>query len=155
MSSREGIMNNILSILVLSIITLLSSATYAEQKKVFGNFEVHYMGLTTSELDPTVARAYGIKRSRNEGYLMISLLKTDEGVMPIAWNGKLEAEMSNLIGQKKTLEFTRIQESNALYFYSTFDFYDANHYRFHIKVTPDGQKRTFDVKFDQKFYRGE
>lgn len=145
-------MKNIMIVLFLS---LMSMVAVAEQKKVFGNFEVHYMGLTTSDLDAEVARAYGITRSRNVGYLMISLLKTDEGDMPIAWDGKLEAEMSNLLGQKKTLEFTRIEESNALYFYSTFDFYDANHYRFHVKVTPDGQKRIFDVKFDQKFYRGE
>jgi len=145
-------MKNLLIVLLLSLMSVVAAA---EQKKVFGNFEVHYMGLTTSDLDSDVARAYGITRSRNVGYLMISLLKTDEGDMPVAWNGKLEAEMSNLLGQKKTLELIRIQESNALYFYSTFDFYDANHYRFHVKVTPDGQKRTFDVKFDQKFYRGE
>lgn len=141
--------------MIVLLLSLMSVVAAAEQKKVFGNFEVHYMGLTTSDLDSDVARAYGITRSRNVGYLMISLLKTDEGDMPVAWNGKLEAEMSNLLGQKKTLELIRIQESNALYFYSTFDFYDANHYRFHVKVTPDGQKRTFDVKFDQKFYRGE
>mgnify|MGYP003385342537 CR=1 FL=1 len=145
-------MKNLMIVLLLSLMSVVAAA---EQKKVFGNFEVHYMGLTTSDLDSDVARAYGITRSRNVGYLMISLLKTDEGDMPVAWNGKLEAEMSNLLGQKKTLELIRIQESNALYFYSTFDFYDANHYRFHVKVTPDGQKRTFDVKFDQKFYRGE
>lgn len=142
-------------ILLAFMILLASSFAMAEQKKVFGNFDVHYMGLTTSELDRDVARSYGITRSRNKGYLMISVNKTDEGDMPVAWNATLEAEMSNLIGQKKTLEFTRIQEGSALYFYSTFDFYDANHYRFNVKVTPDGQQRTFDVKFDQKFYRGE
>jgi hypothetical protein len=137
------------------VIAVLSGFSFAEQKKVFGNFEVHYMGLTTSDLDADVARAYGITRSRNVGYLMVSLLKTDEGEMPVAWDGKLEAQMSNLLGQSKELEFTRIEETNALYFYSTFDFYDANHYRFKMQVTPNGQKRTFDVKFDQKFYRGE
>lgn len=142
-------------VLIALIMSAFSSLASAEQKKVFGEFEVHYMGLTTSELDSDVAKAYGITRSRNVGYLMISLLKTDEGDMPIAWNGKLEAKMSNLLGQSKELEFTRIQQSNALYFYSTFDFYDQNHYRFNVKVTPDGQKRTFDVNFDQKFYRGQ
>jgi len=151
-NKKEAIMKYVL----IGLLTMvLAGVATAEQKKVFGNFEVHYMGLTTSDLDADVARAYGITRSRNVGYLMISLLKTDEGDMPIAWNGKLEAKMSNLLGQSKELEFIRIQETNALYFYSTFDFYDANHYRFKVKVTPDGQKRTFDVKFDQKFYRGE
>jgi len=122
---------------------------------VFGDYEIHYMGLTTSELDKQVAKIYGITRSRNLGYLMISVLKNGVSDLPVAWNAELEGEMSNLIGQKKSIEFTRIQESSALYFFSTFDFYDENMYRFHIKVTPEGQDRTFDLKFSQKFYRGE
>ena len=142
-------------LLITLCFVLLSSLAMAEQKQVFGDYEVHYMGLTSSELDKNTAKLYGIKRSRNIGYLMISVLKTGMSDMPVAWDAKLEAEMSNLIGQKRTLEFTRIQETSALYFYSTFDFYDANHYRFNVKVTPQGETRTFDVKFDQKFYRGE
>lgn len=143
------------ALIITLCLALMSSFALAEQKQVFGDYEVHYMGLTSSELDKNVAKLYGIKRSRNVGYLMISVLKTGVSEMPVAWDAKLEAEMSNLIGQKRTLEFTRVQETSALYFYSTFDFYDQNRYRFHVKVTPEGQTRTFDVKFDQKFFRGE
>ena len=141
--------------IVLFILVIMASLSFAEQKQVFGDYEVHYIGLTTSELDKDAAKLYGITRSRNLGYLMISVLKTGEGPMPVAWNAELDGEMSNLIGQKKGLEFTRVQETNALYFYSTFDFYDDNQYRFNVKVKPEGQKRVFDLKFSQKFYRGE
>jgi hypothetical protein len=48
-----------------------------------------------------------------------------------------------------------VQETSALYFYSTFDFYDQDMYRFHLKITPEGNKRAYDVKFSQRFYRGE
>ena len=143
------------AIFISILLMTITSLSMAEQKQSFGDYDVHYMALTSSELDKDVAKLYGITRSRNLGYMMISVMKNGVSKMPVAWDGKLEAEMSNLIGQKRTLEFTRIQETDALYFYSTFDFYDKNHYRFHVKVTPQGEKRTYDVKFDQKFYRGE
>lgn len=148
-------MNIIARALAVFILLCTSAFSFAEQKQVFGEYEVHYIGLTTSELDKNAAKLYGITRSRNLGYLMISVLKTGLGPMPVAWNAELEGTMSNLIGQSKSLEFTRIQETNALYFYSTFDFYDDNMYRFNVKVKPEGQKREFDLKFSQKFYRGE
>lgn len=148
-------MNIIIKTLAVFVLLLTSAFSFAEQKQVFGEYEVHYIGLTTSELDKNAAKLYGITRSRNLGYLMISVLKTGLGPMPVAWNAELDGTMSNLIGQQKDLEFTRIQETNALYFYTTFDFYDANMYRFHVKVKPEGQKRVFDLKFSQKFYRDE
>lgn len=142
-----------------SILLLLTSLSFAdvqgEQKQVFGDYEVHYIGLTSSELDKDVAKLYGITRSRNIGFLNISVLKKGLGPLPVAWNAKIEGTMSNLIGQTQELSFTRVQETSALYFYSTFDFYDQDMYRFHLKVTPEGNTRPYDVKFSQRFYRGE
>ncbi|MEY8203877.1 MAG: DUF4426 domain-containing protein [Bermanella sp.] len=137
------------------IFTLLASTASAEQKQVFGEYEVHYIAFTSSELDKDVAKIYGIPRSGSLGYMSISVLKTGISALPVAWNAKLTGTMSNLLGQTRELEFTRIQEQGALYFHSTFDFYDRDMYRFHIKVQPDGQVRTYDLKFSQKFYRGE
>ena len=92
--------------LLLSLfLMVLTSAAMAEQKKSFGEYDVHYMALTSSELDKDVAKLYGITRSRNLGYMMISVMKDGVSEMPVAWDAKLEAEMSNLIGQKRTLEF--------------------------------------------------
>lgn len=143
-----------MKVLIAVLLSLFTSISLAEQKQVFGEYEVHYIGLTSSELDKEAAKLYGIPRSRNLGYLNISVLKTGQGPMPVAWNAKIEGEMQNLIGQKVNLDFTRIQETSALYFYSTFDFYDDNMYRFKLKVTPEGSKRSFDVNFSQKFYTG-
>lgn len=142
-----------------SCLLLLTNLSFAdiqgEQKQVFGDYEVHFIGLTSSELDKDVAKLYGITRSRNIGFLNISVLKKGLGPLPVAWNAKIEGTMSNLIGQSQTLSFTRVQETSALYFYSTFDFYDQDMYRFNLKVTPDGQTRAYDVNFSQRFYRGE
>ena len=136
-------------------LALISVVSFAEQKQVFGDYEVHYIGLTSSELDKEVARLYGIPRSRTLGYLSISVLKKGISEMPVAWNAELNGTLSNLVGQQKTLEFKRIQETNALYFYTTFETLDDNMYRFNIKVKPEGQAREYDLKFSQRFYHGE
>ena len=144
---------------ITSCLLLLTSLTFAdiqgEQKQVFGDYEVHFIGLTSSELDKDVAKLYGITRSRNIGFLNLSVLKKGQGPLPVAWNAKIEGTMSNLIGQTQELSFTRVQETSALYFYSTFDFYDQDMYRFNLKVTPEGMTRPYDVNFSKRFYRGE
>ncbi|MAD44546.1 MAG: hypothetical protein CMI02_05975 [Oceanospirillaceae bacterium] len=145
--------------LIISLFALLSAfslpavADRGEQKQVFGDYEIHYMGLNSSFLEPEVAEAYGIPRSRSMGYLSISIMKTttDEDV-PEALTGDVRGQMQNMIGQKKELEFKEIKERNAIYYISTFRFDQEDVYKFTLQVSPDGESRTFDVKFDQRFY---
>jgi hypothetical protein len=141
---------------MLFILSLFTSLVFAEQKQVFGEYEVHYIGLTSSELDADVAHLYGIERSRALGFLNISVLKTQkDGSLPVPVDAKLSGRVMNLIGQSRELNFTKVQETGAIYFYNTFRFDDQDMYRFEIQVTPEGQSRTFDLKFSQRFYLGQ
>ncbi|WP_430460952.1 DUF4426 domain-containing protein [Thalassolituus sp. LLYu03] len=134
-------------------VALPAYADRGEQKQVFGDYEVHYIGLNSSFLSPDVAEAYGITRSRSLGFLNISILKkTGQPDVLMSTTGKVTGTMKNLIGQKKEFEFKEIKESDAVYYISTFRFDELDIYKIELKVTPDGQSRTFDVKFDQRFY---
>lgn len=148
---------------VLMSLFVLLSATFAialpahadrgEQKQVFGDYEIHYMGLNSSFLTADVAEAYGIPRSRSLGFLNISILKkTATPDVMQSLTGTVKGTMQNLIGQKKELEFREVKESNAVYYISTFRFDQNDVYKIQLAVTPDGETRTFDVKFDQRFY---
>lgn len=148
-------MNTLMKVIALFTVILWSAFSIAEQKQVFGDYEVHYIGLTSSELDKEAARLYDIPRSRKLGYVSISVLKTGVSAMPVAWDAEISGTMTNLIGQQKTLEFKRIQETNALYFHTTFDFLNENMYRFDLKIKPQGETRVYDLKFNQRFYYGE
>ena len=57
-----------------------------------------------------------------------------------------------LIGQKKELQFKEIKERDAVYYISTFRFDEEDVYKITVQVSPEGESRTFDVKFDQRFY---
>ncbi len=130
---------------------LLVSTAYAEQKKLFGDYEVHYMGLTTTDLSPEVARQYGIVRSNALAYVNISVLKKG---MAKAVDANVSGDMSNLIGQHKSLNFRRVQEGKAIYFFTTFAFDKNENYRFNIDISPKSAGKGKDIKleFKQKFY---
>jgi len=126
----------------------------AEQKQVFGEYEVHYMGLSSSFLTPEVAKIYDIPRSRALGFLNISVLqKTAKAEMPEALNATVSGKIRNLIGQSRDIEFRRVQEGKAIYYISTFRFDDGDMYNFDLDIVPSNAKqKNFDVKFSQRFY---
>ncbi|MFT6449965.1 MAG: hypothetical protein ACJAW8_002337 [Oleispira sp.] len=126
----------------------------AEQKQVFGEYEVHYIGLSSSFLTPEVAKIYDIPRSRALGFLNISVLqKTANDELPAALNATVSGKIRNLIGQSRDIEFRRVQEGKAIYYLSTFRFDDGDMYNFDLDVVPSNAKqKNFDVKFSQRFY---
>jgi hypothetical protein len=136
------------------LLSLTSVNTIAEQKIVFGEYEVHYMGLSSNFLTPEVAKLYDIPRSGSLGYLSISVLqKTASDDLHNPVGATLTGSIRNLIGQSRDLEFRRVQEGNAIYFISTFRFDNGDMYNFDLKVVPDNAKqKKFNVKFSQRFY---
>ncbi len=146
-------LNAVRNITLMCLLALPAWADRGEQKQVFGNYEVHYIGLTTSFLTPEVARAYGIERSGRMGMLNISVLNSaDKSDVPQPVEAKVNGTLKNLIGQSKSLEFKEIKETNAVYYVATFRFDEEEVYRINLQVQPDGVSRSFDVKFSQRFY---
>ncbi len=122
----------------------------AEQKKTFGDFEIHYIGLNSTNLSPDVARQYGIKRSANMGYVSLSVLNKNSGK---GLDANVSGDMINMLGQYKSLQFKRVQEGAAIYFLTTFDFDEEEVYKFDIKVNTHKPSKKLTLKFKQRFYK--
>lgn len=132
---------------------MVHASSSGEQKQTFGDYEIHYMGLTSSFLKPDVAAAYGIERSRSVGYLSISILHNSaDAALPQPVAGSLTGTIKNLVGQTRVLEFKEVREQNSIYYIATFKVDDEDMYTLNLKATPANQSRTFDVKFSQRFY---
>lgn len=143
----------LLSLLLLTSALAGAETSRGEQKQNFGDYEVHYIGLTSSFLTPEVAKAYHIERSRTLGFLSISVLKKQgEGKLPTPVQAQVTGTIKNLLSQERVLEFREIKETSSVYYISTFRFDDEDRYNLYLKVKPEGQDRTFDVKFSQQFY---
>src|SRR5690554_303251 len=87
------------------------------------------------------------------GFISISVLDTkDNKDVGTPITAKVEGTIKNLIGQSRVLEFKETQETDAVYYVSTFRVDDEDRYNHEIKVTQSSQKRTIDEKFRQQFY---
>ena len=138
--------------LCLIVSALFCSNVMAEQKIEDDNYIVHYSAINTTMLTAEVAKASGITRSRKRGMLNIAVQKKQksgkiEGVL-----AQLNGNVSNLIGQQRTLEFNVITEGAAIYYLAEFFLDDGERLSFSINVQPTPQYRGLRVSFDQTFF---
>lgn len=127
----------------------LSLPTLAEQKKSFGDIDVHYSAFTSGFLQPDIAAANGLTRSKNLGVLNIAVLKGDK-----ASTAEVSGKVKNLLGKDYVLSFKAVNEGEAIYYLAQFPLEDQEMLRFSINVTASGGvANSFD--FNQELYPGE
>jgi hypothetical protein len=136
------------AILLLSL-CLISSA-FAEQKQKVGNYDIHYVALSSTFLTPSIAKSYGIKRSSYTGILNISVLNTSvEGnpAVPVEITGIA----NNLLDARIELKFREIREGDSIYYIAEVPYRDDQEINFNIALK-HGSKLNTQIKFKQKFY---
>lgn len=127
----------------------LPAQALAQNSHTAGAYVIHYNALPTESLPASVARAYGIKRSKNRGLLNVSILKnaaTFEGV-----EATIKATATNLTGQMRVLDMRVIHEQNAVYYISDFTVANQETLDFAIQVTTPDQN-TSHLKLRQQFF---
>lgn len=149
-------MKNIL--LVLSfVLAMHCSALLAEQSSSFGDYVVHYNALTTDQILPSIARPYGILRSKNRALLNIAVQKKVMGnpVSPVEADIKVTA--TNLSAQLKNVEMRKITSSGnddtmAIYYIGELPVANEETIKFNISVSPAGSDQTHEFNFNQQFF---
>lgn len=128
---------------------LLASAA---SPQVFGNYTVHYSAFSTDVLQPQVAEAYDIVRSKNRGMLTLSIFKNDLLPAGRPVRARIDIQASNLTGQLRTFDVRLVDEGNAIYYLSDFHIAHEEMLDFVINIVPDGETAPLVVKFRQQFY---
>ncbi len=139
---------------VLTVLVLLFSAQFfaiAANKNmlIIGNTNVHYIALNSTFLTPEIASTYNIIRSKYNAFINISVLDNTLTHTP-AKSVNLVRSATNLLGQKKSLIFTEVKESHAIYYLAELNFTHEETYFFTIDIFDTGDKKT--LKFQHKFY---
>lgn len=137
------------SILILITLLCFSPSSFAENMKMLGDLEVHYIGLSTSILQPKIAKAYNIERSRYRGFINISVLDTAQHGKP-AISAGISGSATNLVGQRMQLEFEQITEGDAIYYLAIVKYPNDETYTFDITINDNGTEHK--LTFKQKFY---
>ena len=149
--NEEIIMKNLLQTCLFVILVSLTFVTnvFAENMKVMGTMQVHYMAINATFLTPKIAKAYNIERSRFNGLLNISVLDNTKDSTP-AKKVIIQGKARNDLGQIKTLEFDEVKEGEAIYYLAQVKY---NHEEtFYFDITINDGKETQQLKFKQKFY---
>ncbi|MBB1486444.1 DUF4426 domain-containing protein [Oceanospirillum sediminis] len=139
-------------LLTLSLLLTIALPARAEQFEQIGDYQIHYNTFTTGFLQPDVARAYKIVRSRYQAMINISVLKkqADDSYKPV--EALVTGDVSNLAGQSTNLGFRTIREKDGIYQITTFNFTEDEPTRFRLKVRFDPNIPAHDLSFIRRFY---
>jgi hypothetical protein len=124
----------------------------AEQSQKFGNVEVHYNAMLSSELLPDVAKAYKIDRSQTRGIVTISVLRKNAMGVAQPIPAKLTAYLVNLNNQLGDITMREIREGTAIYYLGEFRVVPPDTLKFTVVVESQGDPKR-EVTFNQKFYK--
>ena len=124
----------------------LALPAMAEQKQTYGQLDVHYSAFNSGFLQPEVAAAVGLVRSKSQGVVNVALLQAGK-----ASTGQVSGEVKNLLGQITPLSFKQVNEGTAIYYLAQFPFEQQEMLRFTLNVKgADGVAHSFD--FNQEFF---
>ncbi|ODC04702.1 hypothetical protein BFW38_15365 [Terasakiispira papahanaumokuakeensis] len=134
------------------LISVWAMPAYAERYETYGDYQIHYNAVTTSFLQPEVAQAYNIVRSRYQALVNIAVLKVNADGSTTPVNAVVTGEAGNLAEQSRTLSFRTIREQEAIYSIATFRFTEDEPTRFRLQVRADPNQPPYELTFIDRFY---
>ncbi len=140
------------SLTSLLLLCLLSFNSYAQGPIHFGPYVIHYNAINTQILDRTVAKSYGIKRSKYRGMMNIAVIKKTAGTIGVPVEATITAYARNLNGQIHPLELRQLNEQGAIYYIAEFTVQQHEVLNFVINVTPEKQGPSIPINFSQQFF---
>lgn len=138
------------STLIALLTLLLALPAWAERKHSFGEYDIHYIAFNSGFLQPEIAKAAGLVRSKTQGVLNISVLKAGKPSVAL-----VSGTVKNLLGQEQPLTFRQLTEGDeAIYYLAQFPFDSRETLRFALTVQPTGAD-PFSFNFSQEFFPDE
>lgn len=135
------------SSLICLLALLLALPAMAERKHSVGEYDVHYIAFNSSFLQPDIAGAAGLVRSKTQGVVNVSVLKSGK---PVA--AQVSGSVKNLLGQDYPLTFKQLKEGDeAIYYLAQFPFESREVLRFNLNVKPSGAA-PINFDFTQEFF---
>ena len=120
--------------------------------EVFDGYTVYYNAFTSDTLQPNMAKANGITRSKKRGLLSVSVVKKSFSPAGTPVNVTLKAKATNLTGQLKQITIREVEDAGSIYYLSEFPITHREVLDFTLDVTPKGESKPLVVKFRQQFY---
>jgi hypothetical protein len=124
----------------------------SEQSVSFGEYTVHYNALTTDLIEPVVARAYGIVRSKRRALINVAVLRKIMGTAAQPIKADVSATATNLSDQLQTIDIRELVDDGAIYYIGELPVDHAETLNFTLEVTPEGAATGYTIEFRQEFF---
>lgn len=146
-----------LSQLLITLIVFFGSVSITLGDKAhqvtFDDYIVHYNAFSSEFLNPTIARAVGVKQSGSRAVLTLAVKKKLPGQRPQSVAADIRVNAFNLVGQNQSLNLREIRDRGEIYYISDFNFVNSERMRFNITVRPEGDALSRDISFTQRLFR--
>ncbi|MEX5666657.1 DUF4426 domain-containing protein [Pseudomonas neuropathica] len=132
----------------LSASALAADVIKGERKETFGDITVHYNTFNSTFLQPDIAKAAELIRSKNQGVINVSVIKDGK---PLVAN--VTGTVKDLTSQSVPLNFRQITEQGAIYYIAQYPVEQQETRTFEIKVQNGDKINT--INFNQELFPGE
>ena len=132
----------------LSASAVAADTIKGERQEVFGDVTVHYNTFNSTFLQPDIAKAAELVRSKNQGVINVSVLKA--GKPQVA---QVSGTVKDLTSQSIPLKFKQVTEQGAIYYIAQYPVEQQETRTFQIKVQTGDTINT--INFNQELFPGE
>jgi hypothetical protein len=132
----------------LSASALAADVIKGERKETFGDVTVHYNTFNSTFLQPDIAKAAELIRSKNQGVINVSVIKDGK---PLVAN--VTGTVKDLTSQSVPLNFRQVTEQGAIYYIAQYPVEQQETRTFEINVQNGDKINT--INFNQELFPGE
>jgi hypothetical protein len=141
-------------VFALSLLLLLCGWNVrAEQFVEDDAYVVHYSAFNSTMLQPEVAKAYDLMRSRQRAVMNIAVQRKMPDGSRKAVMAQLKGYTGALGGSERPLDFKVVTEGDAIYYLAEFLIGNGEKLNFDITVQPTPQTNPIKIKFSQQFFQ--
>lgn len=132
----------------LSASALAADVIKGERKETFGDVTVHYNTFNSTYLQPDIAKAAELIRSKNQGVINVSVIKDGKPVI-----ASVTGTVKDLTSASVPLKFRQVTEQGAIYYIAQYPVPQQETRTFEIKVQNGDKLNT--LTFNQELFPGE
>ncbi|AIC23261.1 MULTISPECIES: DUF4426 domain-containing protein [Pseudomonas] len=132
----------------LSASAMAAEPIKGERQEVFGDVTVHYNTFNSTFLQPDIAKAAELVRSKNQGVINVSVLKAGKPLV-----AQVTGTVKDLTSQSVPLKFKQVTEQGAIYYIAQYPVEQQETRTFEIKVQTGDTINT--INFNQELFPGE
>ena len=132
----------------LSVTAMAAEPIKGERQEVFGDVTVHYNTFNSTFLQPDIAKAAELVRSKNQGVINVSVLKAGKPLV-----AQVTGTVKDLTSQSVPLKFKQVTEQGAIYYIAQYPVEQQETRTFEIKVQTGDAINT--INFNQELFPGQ